>query len=55
MHVEYFVSSPNGEESLNKFMSPDPDSDLDHLGGGPSHGYNTSCVKMNFKEFFSLY
>ena len=25
----------------NKCLSPDPD----HLRGGPSHGYNTSCVK----------
>ena len=27
-------------------MSPDPDSDPDHLGGGQSHGYNTSYVKI---------
>ena len=25
----------------NKLLSPDPG----HLRGGPSHGYNTSCVK----------
>ena len=35
----YFVPCPNGEVSFNKFLSPDPD----HLRGGPSHGYNTSC------------
>ena len=37
----------NGEESLNKFLSPDPDPD--HLRGGPSHGYNTSCLKRRIK------
>ena len=25
--MKYFVLSPNGEESLNKFLSPDPDPD----------------------------
>ena len=37
--MAYFVLSPNGEESLNNFLSTDPDD----LRGGPSHGYNTSC------------
>ena len=37
--MAYFVLSPNGEESLNKFLSLDPD----HLTGGQSHGHNTSC------------
>ena len=36
-----------GEESLNKFSSPDPGPDPDHPRGGPSHGYNTSCVKTS--------
>ena len=40
--VAYFVLSPNGEEYLNKFLTPDPDPD--HLRG-PSHGYETSCVE----------
>ena len=39
--MAYFVQPPNSEESFNKFLSPDPD----HPKGGPSHGYNTSCVK----------
>ena len=38
--MTYFVLSRNGEKSLNKFLSPDPD----YLRG-PSHGCNTSCVK----------
>ena len=41
--MAYFVLSFNGEESLYKFLSPDPD----HLGVGPSHGYNTSCKTIN--------
>ena len=40
-----FVLSPNGEESLNKFLSPDPDPHPDHLRGGPSHEYNNNGVK----------
>ena len=39
--MEYFVLSLNGEESLNKFLSPDPG----HLRGGSSHGRSTSCVQ----------
>ena len=35
--MTYFVLSPNGEESLSKLLSPDPDRDPDHLRGGPSH------------------
>ena len=31
------VLYPNGEESLNKFLSQDTDPDPDHLRGGPSH------------------
>ena len=45
--MEYFGLSPYGEESLNEFLSPDPDPDTDHLRGGPSHGCNTSCVKQS--------
>ena len=40
--MTYFALSPNGEESLNKFSSPDPD----HLRGGPSHKYNNLCKKI---------
>ena len=29
--MSYFVLSRNGEESFNKFWSPDADPDLDHL------------------------
>ena len=35
-----FVLSPNGDESLNKFLTRDPD----HPRGRPSRGH-TSCVK----------
>ena len=38
--MEYFVLSRNGEEFLNKFLSPDPDDLRREL----SHGYNTYCV-----------
>ena len=41
--MAYSVVSPNGEESLNKFLSPDPD----HIRGGPSHGDDTSCIKKS--------
>ena len=40
--MAYFVLSPNGEESLNKFIIPDSDPDPDQLRGAPSYGYNTS-------------
>ena len=43
--IAYLVQSPNGEESLNKFSSPNPEPDPDHLTRGPGHGYNTSSVK----------
>ena len=48
--LAYFGLSPDGEESLNKLLIPDVDRgggdpDPDHLRGGPSHAYNTSCVK----------
>ena len=36
-----FGLSRNGEESFNKYLSPDPG----HLRGGPSYGDNTSRVK----------
>ena len=40
--MAYFVLYRNGEDSLkNELLSPDPD----HLRGGPSYMYNTSCVK----------
>ena len=42
--MAHFVLSPNGEESLNQFLSPDPDPHPDHLRGGPSHGHNTNGV-----------
>ena len=48
--MSYFVVSPNGEKFLNKLLSPDPDWDPDHLRGGRSHGYNTSCVKESSKS-----
>ena len=41
--MAYFVVSRNGEESFNKFLSPDPD----HLRAGPRHRYNTYFVKKN--------
>ena len=43
--MAYFILSPDGEESLNIFLSPDPDPD--RLRGGPSHGHNTSCVNKS--------
>ena len=39
--MAHFVLSPNGEESLNRFSSPDPNPDRVHLRGGN----NTSYVK----------
>ena len=36
--MAYFVQSRNGEESLNKCLSPGPDPDPDNLRRGPSHG-----------------
>ena len=45
--MAYLVLSPNGEESFNKFLSPDPAPDQDHVRRGPSHGYNTSCVQKS--------
>ena len=37
--------SPNGEESFDKLLSPDPD--LDHLREGLSHrGYYLLCKKI---------
>ena len=44
--MEYFVLSPNDQESLNKFLSSDSDPDPDHLRG-PSQGHNTYCVKKS--------
>ena len=41
--MTHFALSRNGEESLNKLLSPD--SDPDHIIG-PRHGYNTSGVKI---------
>ena len=38
--MSYLVLSRNGEESFNKFLSPDPDPGLDHLGRGANHGYS---------------
>ena len=43
--MSYLVLFRNGDESPNKFLSPDPDSD--HVRGGPRHEYNTSCVKTS--------
>ena len=42
--MAHSVLSPNGEESYNIFLSPNPDTDPDHLRGGPSHECNTYCV-----------
>ena len=30
-------------KELNKFLSPDTGPHPDHLGGGPTHGYNKCC------------
>ena len=43
--MAYSVLSRKCEESFNKLLGTDADPDPAHLGGGPSHGYNTSCVK----------
>ena len=43
--MAYFVLTPNGEESLNKLLSPDPDPD--HLRGGQNYVYITSCLKKS--------
>ena len=54
--MAYFVLSPNGEETLNTFLSPDPDPNTDHPREGPSDEHNTSCVKnqVNRCNSFSL-
>ena len=44
--MTYLVVSRNGEESFYKFVTPDQDPNPDHLREGPSHGHNTSCVKI---------
>ena len=51
--MSYLVVYCNGEESFNIFLRTDPDPD--HLRGGPSHGYNVSCVKsqVNLSNSFS--
>ena len=36
--MAYFLLPPNGEESFNTFLCPDPDPDPDHLRGGSIHG-----------------
>ena len=41
--MTYFVLS--GEEFLNRFLSSDPVHD--RLRDGPSHGYNTPCLKIS--------
>ena len=42
--MSYLVLSRNGEESFNKFLTPDPDPD--HFTGGSSKGYiSFYCVK----------
>ena len=42
-----FVLSRNGEESLNKFLSQNPDRDLVHIRRGQSHGDNILYVKKS--------
>ena len=44
--IAYFILSRIGEESLKKSLSPVPDLDPDDVRGGPSHGYNKSCVNI---------
>ena len=44
--LAYFVLSRNGEESFNKFSSPNLVPDPDHLRGGPSHGDITDVEKI---------
>ena len=43
--VSYLVLPRYGEESFNKFLSPNLD-----LGGGLSHGYTPSCVKKSSRS-----
>ena len=43
--MTYYVISLNGEESFNKFLSPDQDFDLDHPRGGLIYEYTSSGVK----------
>ena len=43
--MAYFFLSRNGEESLNKLLSPDPERDSDHLRGESNHMYTRSGVK----------
>ena len=50
--MAYFVLPPNGEEYLNKFLTPDPDPD--HLRGGPSYGHINSSVKNQVNRINSF-
>ena len=52
-HILISVLSRTGEESFNKFLSPDLDTNPDHLRGGPSHGDNTSSLKKSSDSFLS--
>ena len=45
--MAYVVLSRNGEESFNKFSSPDPEPDPDHLR---SHGDNTYAPEQTYKH-----
>ena len=38
--MAFVVISPDGEESLDTFLSADPDPEPDHRRGGPDHGYS---------------
>ena len=55
--MAYFDGIFSGEEFLNKLLNPDADPDPDHLRGGQSHSYNTSCVKKSSqsKQVFELH
>ena len=47
--MAYFVLSLNEEDSLNKFLSPDPVPNPDHLRRGQRQAYITSCVKKSIR------
>ena len=43
--MSFLVLSRNGEQSFNKYLTPDPDPVPDRFRGGLSLGYTPSCVK----------
>ena len=52
--MAYLVQSCNGEESFNKFWSPDPDQHPDNVRGGPSHGPRVILLVYKIKSIAAI-